>query len=69
MRGPLDDQAEAKWQEIGDAIGVSRQGAKHIYNRAIEKLRRNPELLQYYRDSLQSDIDPTQTMIKWENRG
>ena len=33
-------------------MGVSRQGAKYIYNSAINKLRRNPELLQYFKDSL-----------------
>ena len=41
---------EVTWQEIADEMGLSRQGAKYVYNSAIRKLKSNPELKKYWLD-------------------
>jgi hypothetical protein len=41
---------EVTWQRIADEVGLSRQGAKHVYNTAILKLQKNKQLQQYWVD-------------------
>ena len=41
---------EVTWQEIADELGLSRKGAKYVYNSAIKKLKDNPELKKYWLD-------------------
>ena len=41
---------EVTWQRIADEVGLSRQGAKHVYNNAILKLQKNEQLKQYWVD-------------------
>ena len=46
----IDRDGEATWQEIADEIGLSRKGAKYVYNSAMKKLKQNPELKKYWID-------------------
>ena len=46
----IDRDGEATWQEIADEIGLSRKGAKYVYNSAMKKLKQNPELRKYWID-------------------
>lgn len=41
---------EVTWDEIGKAIGLSREGARNVYKSALRKLESNPELKQYWVD-------------------
>ena len=38
----------ATFEQIGKEIGTSRQGAKHVYDRAMQKLSRNPALREQW---------------------
>ena len=46
----IDRDGEATWQEIADEVGLSRKGAKYVYNSAMKKLKQNPELKKYWID-------------------
>ena len=46
----IDRDGEATWQEIADEIGLSRKGAKYVYNSAMKKLKQNPELKKHGMD-------------------
>jgi len=41
---------DVTWQKIADEIGLSRQGAVHVYRTAIRKLEKNKKLKQYWID-------------------
>ncbi len=36
------------FQEIADEIGISRQGVKHVYDKAIRKIRGDAKLKEYW---------------------
>lgn len=46
----IDCDSEVTWQKIADEIGLSRQGAKHVYDSAIRKLQKDKRLKQYWID-------------------
>lgn len=53
MKKSVDRSAydgEVTWQKIADEVGLSRQGAKHVYNSAIRKLQKDKHLQQYWID-------------------
>jgi len=43
---------DVTWQKIADEIGLSRQGAMHVYRTAIRKLEKNKKLKQYWVDQI-----------------
>lgn len=48
MPRPINDNSHMTFQEIADELGLSRQGVKYHYNKAISKLRRDPLLRDYW---------------------
>ncbi|REJ61254.1 MAG: hypothetical protein DWQ28_13045 [Proteobacteria bacterium] len=46
--GTPQGDGEMTFQQIGDALGCSRQNAKNIYNSAIRKLERDRRLKEYW---------------------
>lgn len=54
--------SEATFQEIGDRVGLSRQGARHVYDRAIQKLQADPKLRAYWEDMCNKEAND----FRWE---
>jgi len=45
---PINDDSHMTFQEIADELGLSRQGVKYVYDKAMRKLRRDPLLREYW---------------------
>lgn len=62
QRGKKEDPSLTPFSEIGERLGMSKQLAKQVYDRAIRKLRkrfsRYPELRQQFRDLLDGANQP-----------
>ena len=48
MARPINDDTYMTFQEIADELGISRQGVKYVYDKAMRKLRRDPLLREYW---------------------
>lgn len=53
MRHHILEGAEVTFQEIADELGITKQGARQIYHRALRKLQRDSRLRAYWEDMLE----------------
>ena len=53
LRFGFDENKEMTWEEISEALGISKEGARKIEKRSLNKIRRNrkTKYLAYYMDS------------------
>ena len=54
--GKIKDGGEVSWQEIADELGLSRQGAKYVYDSAIRKLQNNNKLKEYWYELVREEV-------------
>lgn len=56
LLGKIKDDGEVSWQEIADELGLSRQGAKYVYDGAIRKLQNNKKLKEYWYGLVREEV-------------
>ncbi len=69
LRFGFDENKEMTWEEISEALGISKEGARKIEKRSLNKIRRNrkTKYLAYYMDSPKTSQENLHKLISGDS--